>query len=94
MELRPVLDRVIIRRKENEKATPSGIFLPDLAGDKLDEGEVLAVGPGIKNDLGELNTVSVSVGDNVIFDQGAGAVIKVLGEELLVMKESSIIAVL
>ena len=93
MKLRPLADRVIVKRVENETKTASGILIPDNAAEKPDQGEVLAVGPGKKNDKGELSTMSVAVGDKVLFGKYSGQTVKVDGEELLVMKEDDLFAV-
>ena len=93
MKLRPLADRVIVKRVENETKTASGIVIPDSAAEKPDQGEVLAVGPGKKNDKGELHPVSVKVGDRVLFGKYAGQTVKVDGEELLVMREEDIMGV-
>ena len=93
MKLRPLADRVIVKRVENETKTASGILIPDNAAEKPDQGEVLAVGPGKKNDKGELSAMSVAVGDKVLFGKYSGQTVKVDGEELLVMKEDDLFAV-
>ncbi|MBK9440159.1 MAG: co-chaperone GroES [Comamonadaceae bacterium] len=93
MKLRPLHDRVIVKRVENETRTASGIVIPDSAAEKPDQGEVLAVGPGKKNDKGELGSMSVKVGDRVLFGKYSGQTVKVDGDELLVMKEDDLFAV-
>ena len=93
MKLRPLHDRVIVKRIENETKTASGIVIPDSAAEKPDQGEVLAVGPGKKNDKGELGAMSVKVGDRVLFGKYSGQTVKVDGDELLVMKEDDLFAV-
>jgi chaperonin GroES len=93
MNLRPLHDRVIVKRVENETKTASGIVIPDSAAEKPDQGEVLAVGPGKKNDQGEISPMSVKVGDRVIFGKYSGQTVKVNGSELLVMKEDDLFAV-
>jgi len=93
MKLRPLHDRVIVKRVENETKTASGIVIPDSAAEKPDQGEVLAVGPGKKNDKGELGAMSVKVGDRVLFGKYSGQTVKVDGNELLVMKEDDLFAV-
>jgi chaperonin GroES len=93
MKLRPLHDRVIVKRVENETKTASGIVIPDSAAEKPDQGEVLAVGPGKKNDKGELSPVGVKVGDRVLFGKYSGQTVKVDGDELLVMKEEDLFAV-
>jgi chaperonin GroES len=93
MKLRPLHDRVIVKRVENETKTASGIVIPDSAAEKPDQGEVLAVGPGKKNDKGELSPMAVKVGDRVLFGKYSGQTVKVSGDELLVMKEDDLFAV-
>ncbi|MFT4190182.1 MAG: co-chaperone GroES [Comamonas sp.] len=91
--LRPLHDRVIVKRLENETKTASGIFIPDNAAEKPDQGEVLAIGPGKKNDKGEFVALGVKVGDRVLFGKYSGQTVKVDGEELLVIKEEELFAV-
>lgn len=93
MKLRPLADRVIVKRLENETKTASGIVIPDTAAEKPDQGEVLAVGPGRKDDSGKLVAMSVNVGDRVLFGKYSGQTVKVDGDELLVMKEDDLFAV-
>ena len=93
MNLRPLADRVIVKRVENETKTASGIVIPDSAAEKPDQGEVLAVGPGKRNDKGELTALTVKVGDRVLFGKYSGQTVKVAGDELLVMKEDDLFAV-
>ena len=93
MKLRPLHDRVIVKRLESETKTASGIFIPDAATEKPDQGEVLAVGPGKRNDKGETHAVGVKVGDRVLFGKYSGQTVKVDGDELLVMKEDDLFAV-
>ena len=93
MKLRPLHDRVIVKRIESETKTASGIVIPDAAAEKPDQGEILAVGPGKKNDKGELTAVGVKVGERVLFGKYSGQTVKIDGEELLVMKEEDLFAV-
>ena len=93
MKLRPLGDRVIVKRVESETKTASGIVIPDAAAEKPDQGEVLAVGPGKRNDKGEVLAMNVKVGDRVLFGKYSGQTVKVLGDELLVMKEEDLFAV-
>jgi chaperonin GroES len=93
MKLRPLADRVIVKRVENETKTASGIVIPDSAAEKPDQGEVLAVGPGKKNEEGKLSPVDVKVGDKILFGKYSGTTVKIDGEELLVMREEDIMAV-
>ena len=93
MNLRPLADRVIVKRVETETKTASGIYIPDNAAEKPDQGEVLAGGPGKTNDKGETKALTVKVGDQVLFGKYSGQTVKVDGEELLVMKEDDHFAV-
>ena len=93
MKLTPLHDRVIVKRLEVETKTASGIYIPDNAAEKPDQGKVLAVGPGKRNDKGEISAMSVKVGDRVLFGKYSGQSVKVDGDELLVMKEDDLFAV-
>ena len=93
MNLRPLHDRVIIKRLDQESKTASGIIIPDAAAEKPDQGEVLAVGPGKRDETGKLNPLDVKVGDRVLFGKYAGQTVKVDGDELIVMREDDIMAV-
>ena len=93
MKLRPLHDRLIIKRLEEERKTASGIVIPDTAAEKPDQGEVLAVGPGKRTDDGKLTPVDLKVGDKVLFGKYSGTTVKVEGDELLVMREEDIMAV-
>ena len=93
MKLRPLHDRVIIKRLDNERKTASGIVLPENAAEKPDQGEVLAVGDGKIGDDGKARPLVVKVGDKVLFGKYSGQTVKVDGEELLVMREEDIMAV-
>ena len=93
MNLRPLHDRVIVKRLDQETKTASGIVIPDAAAEKPDQGEILAVGPGKRDDKGSLIQLDVKVGDRVLFGKYAGQTIKVDGQELLVMREEDIMAV-
>ncbi len=95
MKIRPLHDRVVVRRKEEEATTASGIVLPGSAAEKPNQGEVVAIGNGRITSTGEVQALTVQVGDQVLFGQYAGSnVVKVDGEELLVMSESEIFGVL
>ena len=94
MKLRPLHDRVIVKRLENETKTASGIVIPDAAAEKPDQGEVLAVGPGKKNDKGDTIALGVKVGDRVLLGKYSGQTVKVDGQELLVMREEDLMAVI
>ena len=93
MNLRPLHDRVIVKRLENETKTASGIYIPDNAAEKPDQGEVVAVGPGKQDDDGDRIAMSVKVGDRVLFGKYSGQTVKIDGDELLVMKEEDLFAV-
>ena len=94
MQIRPLHDRVIVKRLETERMTASGIVLPDSTGEKPDQGEVLAVGPGKRDEAGKLIPMDVKVGDRVIFGKYAGQTVKFEGKEYLVMREEDIMGVL
>jgi len=93
MKLRPLHDRVIIKRLDNERKTSSGIVIPENAAEKPDQGEILAVGNGKVGDDGKVRAMAVKVGDKVLFGKYSGQSVKVDGEELLVMREEDIMAV-
>ena len=94
MKIRPLHDRVIVKRVEAERTTASGIVIPDSAGEKPDQGEVLAIGPGKRDDNGKQIALDVKVGDRVLFGKYAGQAVKVDGQEVLVMREEDIMGVL
>ena len=94
MKIRPLHDRVVIRREEQETKTAGGIVLPGSAAEKPSQGEVIAVGNGQITEPGEVRPLDVKVGDKVLFGQYSGSTVKVDGEELLIMKESEILGVL
>ena len=94
MQIRPLHDRVIVKRLESERTTAAGIVIPDSAGEKPDQGEVLAVGPGKRDESGKIIPKDVKVGDRVLIGKYAGQTVKVEGEELLVMREEDIMGVL
>ncbi len=94
MKIRPLHDRVVVRRLEEETKTAGGIVLPDSAAEKPSQGEVLAIGPGKALDDGSVRAPDVKVGDKIIFGQYGGSTVKVDGEELLIMNESEIFGVL
>ena len=93
MNLRPLHDRVIVKRLDQETKTASGIVIPEAAAEKPDQGEILAVGPGKRDDKGVPIALDVKVGDRVLFGKYAGQTVKVDGQELLVMREEDIMAV-
>lgn len=92
--IRPLHDRVIVRRLELDEKTAGGIIIPDTAKEKPIQGEVLAVGPGARDDAGKLIALDVKVGDTVLFGKWAGTEVKLDGEEVLVLKESDIIGII
>jgi chaperonin GroES len=94
MNFRPLHDRVVIRRIESNDRTPGGIIIPDTAKEKPQEGEVIAVGPGARDETGRTQPLDVRVGDRILFGKWSGSEVKVAGEEYLIMKESDILGVL
>jgi len=94
MNLRPLHDRVILKRMEEERTSPGGIVIPDSATEKPIRGEVVAVGKGKQNDSGDVVPMDVKVGDKVLFGKYSGTEVKVEGEDLLVMREEDVMAVI
>ena len=94
MKIRPLHDRVLVKREEEERKTAGGIVLPDSATEKPNRGEIVVAGPGKSNDKGEVRQIGVKVGDKVLFSQYAGTKVKVEDEELLMMGEDDILAVI
>ena len=94
MKLRPLQDRVLIRRVDPETKTAGGIFIPDTAQEKPMEGEVVAVGPGARDEAGKLHPLDVKAGDRVLFGKWSGTEVKLDGEDLMIMKESDIMGVI
>ncbi len=94
MKIRPIHDRVIVKRLEEERKTASGIVIPDTAAEKPEQGEVKAVGTGKRQDDGTIVPIDVKVGDRVLFGKYSGQTVKVDGEELLVMREEDIMGVI
>ena len=94
MNIRPLQDRVVVRRTEEETTTAGGIVLPGSATEKPSQGEVLAVGPGRVSESGEVRPLDLKAGDKVIFGQYAGSAVKIDGEELLIMSENEVFGVL
>ena len=94
MNFRPLHDRVVVRRIDEDEKTAGGIIIPDTAKEKPQQGEVVAVGPGLRNEKGELVALDVKAGDRGIFGKWSGTEVKIDGEELLIMKESDIMGVL
>lgn len=93
MNIRPLHDRVIVKRLDEEKKTASGIVIPDTAAEKPDQGEVMSVGKGKMTDEGKLVPLDVKVGDRVLFGKYSGQTVRVKGDELLVMREEDILGV-
>ena len=94
MKFRPLHDRVVVRRVESEAKTKGGIIIPETAKEKPQEGEIVAVGPGARNDKGELIALDVKAGDRILFGKWSGTEVKIDGQELLIMKESDILGVI
>ncbi|MFT8943116.1 MAG: co-chaperone GroES [Acetobacter pasteurianus] len=92
-KFRPLHDRVVVRRLEGEQKTAGGIIIPDTAQEKPMEGEVVAVGPGARNEQGQIVALDVKAGDRVLFGKWSGTEVKIDGEELLIMKESDILGI-
>ena len=93
-KFRPLHDRVVVRRLQSEEKTKGGIIIPDTAKEKPQEGEVIAVGPGGRDESGKLVSLDVKAGDRVLFGKWSGTEVKIDGEELLIMKESDIMGVI
>ena len=93
MSFRPLHDRVVVRRLTAEEKTAGGIIIPDTAKEKPMEGEVIAVGPGARNEQGQLVALDVKAGDKILFGKWSGTEVKLDGEELLIMKESDIMGI-
>jgi len=94
LKIRPLHDRVIVKRLEEERKTASGIVIPDTAAEKPDQGEVMAVGKGKVMDDGKVRALEVKVGDRILFGKYSGQTVKVEGDELLVMREEDIMGVI
>ena len=94
MAFRPLGDRVLVRRVEEEEKTKGGIIIPDTAKEKPQEGEVLAVGPGARDESGKIQPLDVKTGDRILFGKWSGTEVKLEGKDLLIMKESDILGVL
>ena len=93
MAFRPLHDRVVVRRLEGEEKTKGGIIIPDSAKEKPQEGKIIAVGPGARDEAGKLAPLDVKAGDRVLFGKWSGTEVKVDGEDLLIMKESDVLGV-
>ncbi|MDK4743026.1 co-chaperone GroES [Rhizobium sp. CNPSo 3464] len=94
MSFRPLHDRILVRRVESEEKTKGGIIIPDTAKEKPQEGEVIAVGPGARNDAGQIQALDVKAGDRILFGKWSGTEIKINGEDLLIMKESDVMGII
>jgi chaperonin GroES len=94
MKFRPLHDRVVVRRLEGEEKSKGGIIIPDTAKEKPQEGEIVAVGPGGRDDAGKLVAVAVKAGDRILFGKWSGNEVKIDGEEFLIMKESDVMGVI
>ena len=94
MKFRPLHDRVVVRRIEGEDKTKGGIIIPDTVKEKPQEGEVIAVGPGARDESGKLQPLELKAGDRVLFGKWSGSEVKIDGEDLLIMKESDILGVI
>ena len=93
MNLRPLHDRVLVKRLEGEEKTKGGIIIPDTAKEKPQEGEIVAVGPGARDEAGKLVPLDVKAGDRVLFGKWSGTEVKIDGQDLLIMKESDILGI-
>jgi chaperonin GroES len=93
MKFRPLHDRVVLRRIEGEEKTKGGIIIPDTVKEKPQEGEVIAVGPGARDEAGKINALDVKAGDRVLFGKWSGTEVKIDGQDLLIMKEADILGV-
>ncbi len=94
MAFRPLHDRVVVKRLEGEDKTKGGIIIPDSAKEKPQEGKIIAVGPGARDESGKLVPLDVKAGDNILFGKWSGSEVKIDGEDLLIMKESDVLGVL
>lgn len=94
MAFRPLGDRVLVKRVEEEEKTRGGIIIPDTAKEKPQEGEVIAVGPGARDETGKVQALDVKAGDRILFGKWSGTEVKLEGKDLLIMKESDILGVL
>jgi chaperonin GroES len=94
MRFRPLHDRVVVRRVESEERTAGGIIIPDTAKEKPQEGEVVAVGPGARDESGKLVPLDVKAGDRILFGKWSGTEVKIDGEEFLIMKESDVMGII
>src|SRR5271169_362677 len=93
MKFRPLHDRVVVRRVEQEEKTAGGIIIPDTAKEKPQEGEVIAVGSGVRGEDGKVHPLDVKAGDRILFGKWSGSEVKIDGEDLIIMKESDILGI-
>ena len=94
MAFRPLGDRVLVKRVEEESKTKGGIIIPDTAKEKPQEGEVVSVGPGARDDQGKVNALELKAGDRILFGKWSGTEVKIDGDDLIIMKESDVLGVL
>src|SRR3984885_160892 len=94
MKFRPLHDRVVVRRVESDERTPGGIIIPDTVKEKPQEGEIIAVGPGARDESGKIVALDVKNGDRILFGKWSGTEVKIDGEDLLIMKESDIMGII
>ncbi|WBT06264.1 co-chaperone GroES [Brevundimonas vesicularis] len=94
MAFRPLGDRVLVKRVEEESKTKGGIIIPDTAKEKPQEGEIVSVGPGARDDQGKVNALELKAGDRILFGKWSGTEVKIDGEDLIIMKESDVLGVL
>ena len=94
MKFRPLHDRVVVRRLEEQDKTAGGIIIPDTAKEKPQEGEIVAVGPGGRDENGKLTQIDVKIGDRILFGKWSGTEVKIDGEDLLIMKESDVMGII
>ena len=94
MSFRPLHDRILVRRVDSEEKTKGGIIIPDTAKEKPQEGEVIAVGSGARNEAGQIQALDVKAGDRILFGKWSGTEIKINGEDLLIMKESDVLGII
>jgi chaperonin GroES len=94
MKFRPLHDRVLVRRIEQEGKTPGGIIIPDTAKEKPQEGEVISAGSGVRGEDGKIHPLDVKAGDRILFGKWSGSEVKIDGEELIIMKESDILGII
>ncbi|AYD04632.1 co-chaperone GroES [Neorhizobium sp. NCHU2750] len=94
MSFRPLHDRILVRRVDSLEKTKGGIIIPDTAKEKPSEGEVVAVGPGARNEAGQIQALDVKAGDRILFGKWSGTEIKINGEDLLIMKESDVLGII